>query len=165
MTSSFEYARVTISETRNVSVCTVLLVICFAMAQKVQSAPQPGYARAYIVGQDDASPSGGLEWCAAMGSNRFITNDINDFIPSSITDINLMVGVGNGTYIVKKQGDIIVENHLGKIIKCSNALYMPKCGKKLMPASPFMRAGCKLTISLGQIDIYAPDHSILLSGT
>jgi hypothetical protein len=93
-----------------------------------------------------------------------VTNCIDDFIPSSITDISLTIGVGSGTYVVKKQGDVIIENHLGQTIKLTNVLLLPACGKKLMPASPFIKRGCKLCLSERQIDLFSPDHTILLTG-
>ena len=121
------------------------------------------YASAYIIGQEGTSERG-FEWCADTGCNRFVTNCLEDFLPASINDISLTVGVGNGTYVVKKQGDVIIENHCGQTIKLTNVLYMPACGKKLMPASPFINKGCKLTISTKQIDLFSPDHNVLLTG-
>ena len=144
----------------------LILVLVFMLPAFVTSNDTEGsnYARSYIIGQDDTSNCGGVEWCADTGTNRFVTNNIADFLPDSITDVNITVGVGNGSYVVKKQGSIVVENHLGKTILCKNALYMPSCGKKLMPATPFIRAGCSLNITNQSIQLRSPGGEVLLEG-
>jgi hypothetical protein len=142
----------------------ILLILVFALTFTT-GAPCPAndnYANAFIVGRVDTSKED--LWVADTGYNRFITNNLDDFIPSSITDINLTVGVGNGSYCVKRQGNIVVENHLGQTILCSNALYMPHCQKKLMPANPFIKKGCKLSVYGSQVVMHSPDQSILLVG-
>ena len=48
------------------------------------------------MGQDDTSDSGGLEWVADTGTNRFVTNDLNNFLPETIKDVDINVGVENG---------------------------------------------------------------------
>ena len=152
------------------SITPVLMMIIILLLAAVLTKASPTtcevkytYASAYIIGQEGTSERG-FEWCADTGCNRFVTNCLEDFLPDSIDDIALSVGVGGGTYVVKKQGDVIIENHCGQTIKLTNVLYMPLCGKKLMPASPFIKKGCKLAISMKQIDLFSPDHSVLLTG-
>ncbi len=131
-----------------------------------RATPSPGhlnYACAYVVGQENTSERG-FEWCADTGCNRFITNNIEDFIPASIVDINLTVGVGNGSYCVNKQGIIVFENHLGQMNMRTNALFMPNCAQKLIPGSPFIKKGYTLSILDKQINLRAPNQSILLTG-
>ncbi len=66
----------------------------FAVVYARASLGNPNYARAYVIGQESTSERG-FEWCADTGCNRFITNNIEDFLPASIVDIDLNAGVGN----------------------------------------------------------------------
>jgi hypothetical protein len=148
----------------------ILILVLFAMfpqfahSSNFNHSEAPSHARAFIIGQDDTSDSGGFEWVADTGTNRFVTNNLKDFLPETIEDVNINVGVGNGIYNVTTQGTIVIENHLGKTILCSNALYMPSCGKKLMPATPFLRNGCTLKMSLDAIELHTSDGQVLLTG-
>ena len=140
------------------------ILFFFLISQSSSSTIQPSVVATYLVGQGDTSTTRGFGWCADTGTNRFVTNDINDFLPDSISDINLTVGVGNGTYVVKKQGDVVVENHMGKTIRCTKVLFMPNCAKKLMPMSPFDQAGCKLEIIEGNINLSSAKGESILRG-
>lgn len=72
------------------------------------------------------------EWCADCGTNRFVTNDINDFVPGSIRREQTTVAVGGGTVISPCTGTVMVRNlDYRHIINCSDVLYLPKCAKKL----------------------------------
>ena len=142
----------------------ILIILMFAVVYTRASPGNLNYARAYLIGQEGTSERG-FEWCADTGCNRFITNNIEDFLPASIVDIDLNVGVGNGSYCVKQQGIIVVENHLGQVIMCTNALFMPNCAQKLMPLIPFINKGCTFSIDINkQLSLHAPDQSILLTG-
>jgi hypothetical protein len=109
--------------------------------------------------------SGGFEWCADTGTNRFVTNDLFDYVPTSIRHIDTVVNVGNGTYTCKQQGTVLVRSSTGLTIACQNVLYMPNCGKKLMPATPFVRKGCSLTLyDNNKIRLSTADKTVLLEG-
>jgi len=129
----------------------VLLGIIALLSFKVMAEPDLTTATiseaVYICKQDNGGAAyADFEWCSDTGTNRFVTNDRTDFIPTSIVEINTKIAVGNGSYTCTQQGTVLVRSAAGQTIACSNVLYMPKCGKKLMPATPFVRKGCNLTL-------------------
>ena len=80
---------------------------------------------------------GGYEWCSDTGTNRFVTNGCQDFVPGTF------VGGGNATS--PGYGTVIINSlDTDSTIQCNNVLLMPKCSKKLMPASNFIKKGCTL---------------------
>ena len=89
-----------------------------------------------------------LEWCSDPGTNRFVTNDPNDFIPGSVRKQATVVAVGSGDAISRMVGDVLVQSiDYGVLIKCTNVLLLPNCANKLMPASPSVRRGCSISFS------------------
>ena len=129
----------------------VLLTVIALLSFKVMAEPDLTVATVseavYICKQDGGGAAyADFEWCSDTGTNRFVTNDRADFIPTSIMKISTKVAVGNGSYTCDQQGTVLIRSAAGQTIACSNVLYMPKCGKKLMPATPFVRKGCKLTL-------------------
>ena len=87
----------------------------------------------------------GYEWCSDSGTNRFVTNDEDDFVPGSIKQITTIVAVGGGNVTSTKSGTVIVQSlDRNRTITCNNVLLMPNCAKKLMPASTFVKKGCSL---------------------
>ena len=86
------------------------------------------------------------EWCSDTGTNRFVTNDDNDFVKSTVKHTNTKVAVGGGSVVSRKTGTVVIRSLDHKhIIHCKDVLYIPECGKKLIPAFQFVRKGCKLT--------------------
>ena len=54
----------------------------------------------YYGSSNVSAPAGRLdEWVVDTGSNRFVTNDIHDFVPGSVKYVNTRVLVGNGHVI------------------------------------------------------------------
>lgn len=105
------------------------------------------------------------EWCADCGTNRFVTNDINDFVPGSIRREQTTVAVGGGTVISPCTGTVMVRSlDYGHIINCSDVLYLPKCAKKLMPASQFTRKGCTMTLKGDGVHLLDKTKGPILSG-
>ena len=52
----------------------------------------------------------------------------------------------------------------GHIIKCTDVLYLPKCAKKLMPASQFLQKGCTMNLSEGEVHLIDKAKGPILSG-
>jgi hypothetical protein len=105
------------------------------------------------------------EWCIDPGTNRFVTNDIDDLLPSSIVYNETVVAVGSGNTTSKLHGTALVRAPNGKTIACTNVLYMPACGKKLMPASPFVRRGCKLSFyDSNKVRLSSSEDAIIFEG-
>jgi hypothetical protein len=128
-----------------------LLTIIAILSFKVMAEPDLTVATiseaVYLCKQDGSNAThADFEWCSDTGTNRFVTNDRADFLPTSIVTIDTKVAVGNGSYTCTQQGTVLVQSAAGQTIACSNVLYMPNCGKKLMPATPFVRKGCNLTL-------------------
>ena len=93
-----------------------------------------------VGGSSSASCAKGYEWCSDSGTNRFVTNDVSDFVPSTIVDIDTTVAVGGGTVVSHQSGTVMVKSlDFDHIIHCKDVLYMPTCGKKLMPAHQFIK--------------------------
>ena len=105
------------------------------------------------------------EWCADCGTNRFVTNDINDFLPSTINYSETKVAVGGGTVTSPCTGTVMVKSlDYGHIIKCTDVLYLPKCAKKLMPASQFLNKGCTMRLTQNEVHLIDKTKGPLLSG-
>jgi len=106
------------------------------------------------------------EWCADCGTNRFVTNDINDFVPGSICNEPTIVAVGGGNVTSPCTGTVIVKSlDYGHLIECTDVIYLPKCAKKLMPASNFTKKGCSMTISdKGEVHLIDKVKGPVLSG-
>jgi hypothetical protein len=125
----------------------ILLGIIAVLSIKVMALDATVSADVYFCKPDmESAGPADFEWCSDTGTNRFVTNDENDFLPTSVTNINTKVCVGNGSYTCTKKGTVLVKSAAGQVIACTNVLYMPNCGKKLMPATQFIRKGCTLTL-------------------
>ena len=46
------------------------------------------------------------EWCSDTGTNRFVTNDDNDFVKSTVRHTNTKVAVGGGSIVSRKTGTV-----------------------------------------------------------
>ena len=101
---------------------------------------------AYLNQCGQETPSGAYEWCSDSGTNRFVTNDITDFVPSSVIRIPTDVAVGGGTVTSPCTGTVLIKsldhNH---VIECQDVLLLPNCAQKLLPAYQFLKKKCKLT--------------------
>ena len=115
----------------------------------------------------NASTNADCTWCIDTGTNRFITNDINDFLKGSIQRIPTDVSTGNGTVTSECYGTVLVRSSATQqLLSLERVLYLPKCAKKLMPIRPFLAKGCSLHFNPDfTVDLLLPDHSRLLHGT
>ena len=107
-----------------------------------------------------------LEWCSDSGTNRFVTNDSNDFVQGTIQDTPTIVAVGGGNVTSPSFGTVIIESlDHGCTLQCLDVLYIPQCSKKLMPASPFVRKGCSVVLDdYDKVTLRSKDGAIILSG-
>jgi heme/copper-type cytochrome/quinol oxidase subunit 2 len=152
----------------------ILLTIIAALSYQVLAVPDINGAAhiteaSYINNEigNDANISNFLnyEWCIDPGTNRFVTNDIDDLLPASIVHVDTVVAVGSGNATSNLHGTVIVRAASGKTIACTNVLYMPACGKKLMPASPFIRRGCKLSFyDSNKVRLSSSEDDIIFEG-
>jgi len=107
----------------------------------------------------------GLEWCSDSGTNRFVTNDMADFVPGSVVSTSTTVSVGSGNTSAPCYGDVMVQSTLnGSTVLCKNVLYLPDCPKKLMPCSPFVKKGCSYTLENDKVYLRDPEKNVILEG-
>ena len=72
---------------------------------------------------------------------------MHDFIPGSIKYSATNVSVGNGNTVSPCTGSVVIHSIPHNTnIQCDNVLFMPQCRKKLIPATPFIRQNCTLTL-------------------
>ena len=107
-----------------------------------------------------------FEWCIDSGCNRFVTNDMHDFIPGSVKYSATNVSVGNGNTVSPCTGSVVIHSIPHNIdIQCDNVLFMPKCRKKLIPATPFVRKKYTLTFDSDTVTLFSKDYrKMILSG-
>ena len=161
---------------RHASSIKLLFVLLFILASLTTVAgasttPTPHVcATSYFNGdaQFNAAPGhyGGYEWCSDTGTNRFVTNDTRDFVPGTFVTVDTTVAVGGGNATSPGYGTVLIKSRdTGSTIQCNNVLLMPKCSKKLMPASTFIQKGCTLKFhDYDKVSLLGTDKEILLKG-
>ena len=113
-------------------------------------------------GKDTTTPR---EWCSDSGTNRFITNDADDFIPGSISLKSTPVTVGGGTVMSDCTGSVLIRSHnYGHLIQCDNVLLLANCPQKLIPVSSFTKKGCRAVYDATSVLLTSPDGRPLLNG-
>jgi hypothetical protein len=158
--------------TRSPCRVVALLVILAALSYTALARPTlPGEfanikASSFVSNSDAIQPSLDHEWCSDSGTNRFVTNDINDFVSGTVSTVPTIVAVGGGNVTSPCYGTVIVESlDHGCTMQCMDVLYIPECGKKLMPASPFIRKGCSLILDdYDKVNLSSKDGTPILSG-
>ena len=110
--------------------------------------------------------SSDYEWCADSGTNRFVTNDLLDFVPGTVVHSSTVVSVGSGNVTSPMSGTVRVESlDHGCLVECRDVLYLPDCEKKLMPVSTFVKKGSSLLINdTDKINLTARNGSSIFSG-
>ena len=147
---------------------TILLLAVFAaLASYALAAPAQStssYVRSSSYFNSDCKDSLELEWLADPGTNRFVTNNIKDFIPGTIVYSPLNVAVGGGTTTSPCAGSILVFSLDHNItIRCDDVILLPKCAKKLMPAYQFTKKGCTLEFGT-EVHLRSKEGTPILSG-
>jgi hypothetical protein len=106
------------------------------------------------------------EWCADSGTNRFVTNDLLDFVPGTVVHNSTVVSVGSGSVTSPMSGTVRVQSlDHGCLVECRDVLYLPDCEKKLMPVSTFVKKGSSLLINdTDKINLTARNGSSIFSG-
>ena len=79
--------------------------------------------------------------------------------------INTKVAVGGGHVVSNITGTVTIRSLDHKhVIHCENVLFIPQCGKKLMPASQFIRKGCTLTYKDNKVRLLNQHGSPMFDG-
>ena len=122
-------------------------------------------SRAFVASENQQSTRD-YEWVTDTGSNRFVTNDVRDFDRGSIVYKNTRVLVGSGEIVSPCEGTVtILCRSTGRLIQCRNTLLLANCEKKLMPARPFLRKGCNLTMSEEHgVQLFDEQGEIIMQG-
>ena len=159
----------------------MLALFCLFGPQSTADTASNAHVSAHcFLAADSATIDHNLWWCDS-GCNRFVTNDLNDFVPGSVKFITTPVAVGSGTTQSDRTGTVLLQAHSNATgsasspgnpspqtnhqIVAHNVLYLPKCGRKLLPPSPFIRQGCELRLfDKNRVQLLAPDGSCLLEG-
>ena len=67
-----------------------------------------------------------FEWCSDSGTNRFVTNDLDDFVQGSVVPVLTDVAVGGGSVTSEFVGTVRVKSlDYNHTIECKNVLYIP----------------------------------------
>lgn len=99
------------------------------------------------VSSDTSALSSDFEWCVDSGTSRFITNDLSDFVPGTVVQEPTELSVAGGSTTSPCHGTVFVRSaDTNTTVTCKDVLYLPSCGKKLMPVSQFVKKGCTFEI-------------------
>ena len=99
------------------------------------------------VSSDANALSSDFEWCVDSGTSRFITNDPSDFVPGTVVHEPTELSVAGGSATSPCKGTVFVRSPDTNItVTCKDVLYLPSCGKKLMPVAQFVKKGCTFQI-------------------
>ena len=121
-------------------------------------------ASLYLAG-DHLTRVPGYEWCCDSGTNRFVTNNINDFVPGSYVKRPTDIAVGGGKVTSPGYGNILVQSlDYGCTTQCKRALLLPHCEMKLMPVTVFVRLGCSITMKDNEVHLLSREGSSIFSG-
>ena len=127
----------------------ILFFIVLALITYSYADPIPRVrSSSYFNENDPSGTSKDLQWVADSGTNRFVTNDINDFMPGSVVHTQVNVAVGGGSTVSPCSGSVLIYGLDHNVtIQCDNVILLPKCARKLMPAHQFTKKGCVLEFS------------------
>jgi hypothetical protein len=129
------------------------------------AAPIPRVRSSSYFNEDVSSrASKDLQWVADSGTNRFVTNDVNDFMPGSVVHTQINVAVGGGSTVSPCSGSVLIHGLDHNVtIQCDDVILLPKCARKLMPAHQFTKKGCTLEFS-DVVTLRAGNGKAILSG-
>ena len=156
---------------RSISRLSIVIVVALLAWNATASDVEPLTAMPSISDEcfsaldEGTTAKGNFEWCVDTGTSRFITNDLNDFVPGTVRQVATELSVAGGTTTSKCQGTVhIYSPDSNETISCSNVLYLPQCGKKLMPVRQFVNKNCSFQISKGKACLLSPEGEPLLVG-
>ena len=105
------------------------------------------------------------EICSDSGTNRWVTHDMNDYIPGTIVYQTTKVAVGNGYTTSPCYGMmVIVDPKVGVPVGNEKALFLPLCSKKLVPASDLVKLGYSVTYNKHGVQVINRDGKVVLQG-
>ena len=148
----------------------IVFVLCsfasLSAASPVGLAPRVCASSYYNHDSMTPTANANYEWCSDTGTNRFVTNDINDYVPGTFVPTNTVVAVGGGNTTSPGYGTVIVKSLTHDCaMQYNKVLLMPECSKKLMPASAFIQKGCSLVFDdYNKVTLRAKDKKPILSG-
>lgn len=104
--------------------------------------------------------------CCDSGTNRFVTYELEDLVPNSIQWVKTRVGVGSGFTESPCYGSMVLKTPRRKRpMICQKTLFLPKCGKKLVPTFPFVTRGLSVSFeNLNQVNIRDKCGEIIIDG-
>ena len=156
-------------ESRNLGLLFVLLAASFLFT--ATAAPSHHTCQAFVLAsshlnKDGVAPvPGQYEWCADTGTNRFVTNDINDFVPGSVRHNSEVVSVGGGVVTSPCVGTVRIRSlDYNHVVECNNVLFLPSCAKKLMPAYQFLNKDCDMILRKGEVHLRDKNKANIFSG-
>ena len=135
----------------------IAILVIALLCQSQVDAAFPSHAASYVqsncyFGTVSASnvdnsnaPNSDYKWIIDSGCNRFVTNDINDFVPGTIRYTPTAVAAGSGLTTSPCEGTVLLRGKGTDItISCQRVLHLPKCAKKLLPVKQFVIKGCEV---------------------
>lgn len=157
------------SESRVLGFLVLLLAISFLTTAAAAPCQHTGQsfvaASSYLNTDGTATVPDQYQWCADTGTNRFVTNDINDYLPDSIRHNREDVAVGGGVVTSPCVGTVRVRSlDYNHVVECNNVLFLPTCAKKLMPAYQFLNQNCEMILRKGEVHLRDKNKSNIFSG-
>jgi hypothetical protein len=130
----------------------VILLLALLCQSRVDAKPFPGphiqskcYYFSPILEDGPNAPNSDFKWIVDSGCNRFVTNDLNDFVPGTVRQTSTAVAVGSGVTSSPCMGTILLKGRASQItVSCHDVLYLPKCARKLLPVKQFVVKGCEV---------------------
>ncbi len=89
-----------INNKMNVTITVLLAVLCYN-AVEAGSSNINKMPTLYLTDHSNSNKLDAkqYEWCSDTGTNRFVTNDDNDFVKSTVKYMNTKVAVGGGSVV------------------------------------------------------------------
>ena len=109
----------------------IFLCVVATLASYAIGAPSPHVrASSYFNDGADSHAELNLQWVADTGTNRFVTNDMNDFIPGTVKQTSVNVAVGGGNTISPCSGSVLIRGLDHNVtIRCDDVILLPKCAR------------------------------------
>ena len=130
----------------------MILLLALLCQSQVNAMPFPGphiqskcYYFSPTLEDGPNAPNSDFKWIVDSGCNRFVTNDLNDFVPGTVRQTSTAVAVGSGVTSSPCMGTILLKGRASQItVSCHDVLYLPKCARKLLPVKQFVVKGCEV---------------------
>ena len=152
---------------RNLLFMLVLAFMCHQVMGSIQNDPNPSVVNATYFAKASSGGETSSSWVDDTGTTRFVTNIKTDFLEGTIIYNDVAVRVGSGTTTSPCSGSVLLYcESTNAILLASDVLYMPKCGKKLVPCSPFVSKGwTHSNYDYNKAALVNPEGKTILVGT